>query len=64
MVVSFLEVMDACRFERRRGSRIFFDNQLTDGGEVVNLIWRPFAFYSQEDSWYSFLLEAESSPRP
>jgi hypothetical protein len=30
----------------------FLDNQLTDGGEVVSLT-------RQEDSWYSFLLEAE-----
>jgi hypothetical protein len=26
--------------------------------------YAPAAFYSQEDSWYSFLLEAESTPRP
>jgi hypothetical protein len=33
------------------------DNQLTDGGEVVSLThWLPFTL--QEDSWYSFLLEA------
>jgi hypothetical protein len=37
----------------------FLDNRQTDGGEVVSLTRRPAAFYSQEDSWYSFLLEAE-----
>jgi hypothetical protein len=35
----------------------FLDNRLTDGGEVVSLT-------PQDDSWYSFLLEAESTPRP
>jgi hypothetical protein len=39
----------------------FLDNRLTDGGEVVSLTRRP-ALTRQEDSWYSFLLEAESSP--
>jgi hypothetical protein len=34
------------------------DNRLTDGGKVVSLTrWPPFT--PQEDSWYSFLLEAE-----
>jgi hypothetical protein len=33
--------------------------RLTNGGEVVNLTRRPH-LYPQEDSWYSFLLEAES----
>jgi hypothetical protein len=36
----------------------FLDNRLTDGGEVVT------ALYPKEDYWYSFLLEAESNPRP
>jgi hypothetical protein len=36
-------------------------NGLTDGGEVVSFThWPPFT--PQEDSWYSFLLEAESTP--
>jgi hypothetical protein len=26
--------------------------------------YAPGAFYPQEDSWYSFLLEAESTPGP
>jgi hypothetical protein len=39
------------------------DNRLTDGGEVVSFTrWQPFA--RQEDSWYSLLLEAESTPGP
>jgi hypothetical protein len=33
------------------------DNHLTDGGKIAT-------FYPQEDSWYSFLLEAESTPGP
>jgi hypothetical protein len=41
----------------------FPDNRLTDGGEVVSLTRRkPFTL--QEDSPYSFLLEAESTPGP
>jgi hypothetical protein len=36
------------------------DNRLTDGGEVVSLT-RQTPLYPQEDSWYSFLLEAESN---
>jgi hypothetical protein len=34
---------------------------LTDGGDVVRLN-APAALYPQEDFWYSFLLEAESTP--
>jgi hypothetical protein len=41
----------------------FSDKRLTDGGEVVSLTRRP-PFTPQEDSWYSFLLEAESTPGP
>jgi hypothetical protein len=41
----------------------FLDNRLIDGGEVVSLTrWLPFTLH--EDSWYSFLLEAESTLRP
>jgi hypothetical protein len=40
----------------------FLEHRLTDGGEVVSLTLRPL-LYHQEDSWYSFLLEAESTPR-
>jgi hypothetical protein len=41
----------------------FLDSRLTDGGEVVSLTRWPH-LYPQEDSWYSFLLEAESTPGP
>jgi hypothetical protein len=40
----------------------FLDSRLTDGGEV-SLTRRP-SFTPQEDSWYSFLLEAESTLGP
>jgi hypothetical protein len=41
----------------------FLDNCLTDGGEDVSLMhWLPST--PQEDSWYSFLLEAKSTPEP
>jgi hypothetical protein len=45
---------------RRRGSHVL--QTITDGGEVVSLTRRP-PFTPQEDSWYTFLLEAESTPR-
>jgi hypothetical protein len=35
------------------------NNLLTDGGEVVGLTRQWAALYPQDDSWYSFLLEAE-----
>jgi hypothetical protein len=41
----------------------FLDNRLTDGGEVVSLMRRT-PFTPQEDSWYSFRLEAESIRGP
>jgi len=34
-----------------------------DGGKVVSLRHRPF-FTPRKYSWYSFLLEAESTPGP
>jgi hypothetical protein len=40
----------------------FLDNRLIDGGEVVILTRR--SPINPTDSWYSFLLEAESTPRP
>jgi hypothetical protein len=48
---------DPCGCETSRLPH-FLDNRLTDGGEV-SLTRRPAALYPQEDSWYSFLLEAE-----
>jgi hypothetical protein len=41
----------------------FLDNRLTDGGEVISPTHRP-PFSPQEDSWYSFLLDAASIPGP
>jgi hypothetical protein len=41
----------------------FLDNRLTDGGKVVNVTRRP-PFTTQENFWYSLLLEAESTPGP
>jgi hypothetical protein len=40
----------------------FLANRLIDGDEVISLTTRPH-FTSQENSWYSFLLEVESTPR-
>jgi hypothetical protein len=40
------------------------DSRLTDGSEVVSLRRRPLFTPPQEDSWYSFLLEAESTQGP
>jgi hypothetical protein len=42
----------------------FQDSRLTDVGEVVSLTRRSIALYLEEDSWYSFLLQAESTPGP
>jgi hypothetical protein len=39
----------------------FLANQLTDGCGLMH--W-PDVYYPEEDSWYSFLLEAESTPGP
>jgi hypothetical protein len=50
------------RFETSRLSH-FLDNRFTDGGQVASLKRRP-PFTPQEDSWYSFLLEAELTPGP
>jgi hypothetical protein len=41
----------------------FLDDGFIDGGEIVSLKRRP-PFTTHEDSWYSFLLEAESTPKP
>jgi hypothetical protein len=41
----------------------FLDSRLTDGGEIVSLTCRP-PFIPPEDSWYSFLLGAESTSGP
>jgi hypothetical protein len=41
----------------------YLDNRLRDGGEVIGLA-RRLRFAPKEDSWYSFLLEAESNTWP
>jgi hypothetical protein len=41
----------------------FLHNRLTDVGEVASLTRRPL-FTPPPDSWYPFLLEAESTPEP
>jgi hypothetical protein len=41
----------------------FSDIWLTDGDKVVSPKRRPL-FHPQEDPWYSFLLEAESTSGP
>jgi hypothetical protein len=43
--------------------KVKVENRFTNGGKVVNLTRRPH-FTHQEDSWCSFLLEAESTPGP
>jgi hypothetical protein len=40
----------------------FLDNRLTDGAEVISITRRPH--FTQEDTWYSFMLEAESTRGP
>jgi hypothetical protein len=49
--------------EALRVAPTFSDIRLTDGGKVVSPRRRPL-FTPQEDSWYSFLIEAESTPGP
>jgi hypothetical protein len=49
--------------ETSRLPHFYVDNRPTDGGEVVSLMRRP-PFTPQEDSWYSFLSEAELTPGP
>jgi len=50
-----------------KGSRkLRFQDYVTtvrDGGKVVSITHRPF-FIPKKYSWYSFLLEAESTPGP
>jgi hypothetical protein len=50
-----------CRCETSRLPH-FLDNLLTDGVEVASLTRQP-PLTPQEESWYSFLLEAESTPK-
>jgi hypothetical protein len=40
----------------------FLDSRFTDRGEVVSLTRQQAALYPQEDSWYSFMIEAAFTP--
>jgi len=55
------------RPEVPRGSRnlrfLDYVTMAQNGGKVVSLTHRPF-FTPRKYSWYSFLLEAESTPGP
>jgi hypothetical protein len=55
-----VQAVEVPRVERGWGSNIFRHsaNIWRKGGQV----YAQAAFYPQEDSWYSFLLEAESTP--
>jgi hypothetical protein len=59
MPVTGSEGLQGCEMSRLPH---FLDNRLTDDGEV-SLTRRP-PFTPKEDSWYSFVLEAESTPGP
>jgi hypothetical protein len=50
-------------YETSDASTFSLDIRLTDGGKVVSLT-RQLSFNLQEDSWYSFLLDGESTPGP
>jgi hypothetical protein len=45
-------------------SQHFLDSWLTDGDGFVSLARLLAALNPQKGSWYSFLLEAESTPGP
>jgi hypothetical protein len=55
--ISLRQAVEAYRAVRRPGSHIFHTVD-----SVINLTRRRAALYPQEDFWYSFLLEAESTP--
>jgi hypothetical protein len=52
-----------CKTVNRIYILTILDNRLTGGGWVISLK-RQSPFTPQECSWYSFLLEAESTPGP
>jgi hypothetical protein len=47
----------------RRSLPHVLDSRITDASEVASLMRRQ-PFTAKEDTWYSFLLEAESTPGP
>jgi hypothetical protein len=57
-----LQAVEALRVSRGWGSHIFWHSahKWLQGCHP----YAPAAFYPQEDSWYSYLLEAESTPGP
>jgi hypothetical protein len=63
MKLSLQQTVEARRVVETSRLPHFLGSRLTDGGEVVNLT-QTDALNPQEDSWYSFLLEAESTPGP
>jgi hypothetical protein len=56
-----IQAVEALRVARGWGSRIFRHSahRWLQGCQSYS----PAAFYPQENSWYSFLLEAESTPK-
>jgi hypothetical protein len=61
--LSLWQAVEAHRFVRRRGSHIF-SRQSAHRWRWGCQPYAPDALYPQEDSWYSFLSEAESTPGP
>jgi hypothetical protein len=57
-----IETVGALRFARGLGSLVFWYS--VDRWRQGCQSYAPAAFYSQENSCYSFLLEVDSSPRP
>jgi hypothetical protein len=58
--LSLKQAVEAHRVMRRRGSHIF----QTVGSQMVVRPYVLAILYPQEDSWYSYLLEAELTPGP
>jgi hypothetical protein len=54
------KIEDVSTLVRANRSQSVDNNRLTDGGNDVSLTRRPLST-PQGDSWYSFMLEAESS---
>jgi hypothetical protein len=48
---------------KKRSDTAVLDSRLRDGGEVISFTRRP-RFTPQKDSWYLFLLAAESTAGP
>jgi hypothetical protein len=61
--MSLWQAVEAHKVVGRRESHIF-SKQSTHRWRWVCQPYAPVALYPQEDSWYSFLLESESTPGP